>query len=140
MRKYLEFLCLGCAVLAVSLFFAAVSLADPGNVSVRIDEQSLSPQTIQVSPGTTIIWVNGADKGAKVQFLSHAVSTTCKAPRGFVVGSKGIFESEEISGGDVASLCFLERQTYEYKVDLFSKSESGKELAQTFHGTVVVTK
>ncbi|MCB0344039.1 MAG: hypothetical protein KDD66_02935 [Bdellovibrionales bacterium] len=140
MCKYAKSFLLTLALVLPLALLVSLAFADPGNVSIRIDQQSLKPETVQVSPGTTIIWVNSAGALAKVQFLSNAVSTTCKAPRGFIVGSKGIFESEEIPGGDVASLCFLERQTYTYKVELFEQGDSGKELAQTFHGTVVVTK
>lgn len=120
--------------------FVNFVFADPGNVSVRINDESLTPEKIEIPAGTTIVWVNSADSGARVRFLSNAISTTCKAPRGFIVGSKGIFESEEIPGGDVASLCFLELETYDYKVELFNDGAEGKELAQTFHGRVVVTR
>lgn len=116
----------------------------PGNISVNISDQGLSPDILNVTPGTTVIWINKTHSKAKVTFLRHAVSTTCRDPRGFLLSDKGIYTSNLIVGGEVASLCFLERQAYDYEVVVLSDDESlvdGQELSQAkqiLKGTITV--
>ena len=109
------------------------------NVSIKIEADRIFPQKVQVDPGTTIVWVNNTEGAIKVRFISTAVSTTCKAPRAFVIGPAGIFVSEKIRSGGVASLCFLEPNEYSYEVDFLDGSGSGSsQAAQTLPGEVLV--
>ncbi len=109
----------------------------PGNVNIKVSGETLEPQTIDVNPGTTIVWINNSGKSIKVRFIDKAVSTTCKAPRGFKVGRSGIFESIELGDGQVASLCFLEPERYQYTVDLRSTQVIGDSLAGNMAENVV---
>lgn len=93
--------------------------ADTGSdrVLIRIGRHELQPSILNVAPGTTVLWRNDAGESVKVKFTTKAVSTTCKEPRGFGGDFDGIQESSRISGGEVASLCFLEPSEYHYRVD-----------------------
>lgn len=115
-----------------------------GNISVNISDQGLSPEILNVTPGTTVIWMNKTHSKAKVTFLRHAVSTTCRDPRGFLLSDKGIYTSNLIVGGEIASLCFLERQAYDYEVVVLSddltvaQGEEGAQVKQILKGTITV--
>ncbi len=91
--------------------------AEGANVSVKIENHQLTPSAIELEPGTTVNWINASSKPVRVKFKMNAVSTSCKEPRGFVLNPKGGFMSGEIQAGGVASLCFLEKQSYIYEVD-----------------------
>jgi hypothetical protein len=97
-------------------------------VGVRVGSQQVSPDNLRVKPGAKVVWQNGAEQNVRVRFTSNAVSTTCEAPRGFNIGAKGIFESDAIASGDVASICLLEPHVYTYEIDyLVPKEEKPKE-------------
>ncbi|MFN8391076.1 MAG: hypothetical protein U0136_12370 [Bdellovibrionota bacterium] len=89
-------------------------------VLVRIGSHGITPNSLCVAPGTTVLWRNEAGESVKVKFVSQSVSTTCKEPRGFGGDFSGIHESASIAGGGVASLCFLEPNEYQYIVDYLS--------------------
>jgi hypothetical protein len=86
-------------------------------VGVRVGSQQVSPDNLKVKPGAKVVWQNSAEQNVRVRFTSNAVSTTCEAPRGFNIGAKGIFESDAIASGDVASICLLEPHVYTYEID-----------------------
>lgn len=113
-----------------------------GNARVSIDSTGLAPKEIHVAPGTRVIWVNSRGEEVKVKFTSHAVSTTCEAPRGFVLGPKGIFQSRGIKSGGVASLCFLEPHDYDYMIEGPEPKPDTSQVATAaaFRGRVVVKK
>ncbi|MCC6221697.1 MAG: hypothetical protein IT291_10705 [Deltaproteobacteria bacterium] len=116
------------------------------NVNVRIRSIEIAPTAVLVNPGTTVIWVNDTSSPLKVKFVSRAVSTTCKAPLGFIIGRKGIYESKELNSGSAASLCFLEKGKYEYVVifprdavvEKSGESADGKTLLSPMKGLVEV--
>lgn len=97
--------------------------AEGANVSVKIENHQLTPSAIELEPGTTVNWINASSKPVRVKFKMNAVSTSCKEPRGFVLNPKAGFVSGEIQAGGVASLCFLEKQSYVYEVDEGSVSD-----------------
>lgn len=111
-------LCLAAFVAALSVP-SFVGAADSGSdrVLIKIGQHELSPRVLNVVPGTTVLWRNDAGGDVKVKFTSRTVSTTCKEPRGFGGDFDGIQESSRITGGQVASLCFLEPSEYRYRVD-----------------------
>jgi plastocyanin len=107
--------------------------------SITITEGAVSPGQLKVNPGQTVVWLNSSELPIRVTFLSKAVSTTCKGPRGFIVGNQGIFQSKTIAKGDVASLCFLEPENYDYKVEFFKNSMETVDPTMDLPGVVNVT-
>lgn len=119
----------------------------PGvSTTIQISEDALSPQTLVVSPGATVVWVNNAPHKVKIRFTDKSVSATCQAPRGFKLDAKGIFRSEELAAdGGVASLCFLERSTYVFEVEHLSpknldSEDPDKKVLQVVIGTIRVAQ
>ena len=87
------------------------------NKIVRISEkEGAYPQTLFTEPGTTVIWVNNARSVLEVLFLDKKVTLACGSPVNFFVGKDGAYESGKIPYGGTASLCFLEKGTYDYMV------------------------
>ncbi len=83
----------------------------------------MSPADVTVKAGTTVIWMNDARAMVQLQFQGQQVTMACKSPVNFVVDEQGSFISNLIPQGSVASLCFVEKGTYEY---VFRKaSEAG---------------
>ena len=108
------------------------------NVSVQILSESLDPKFVKLSPGTTVAWLNRGPNPIKVRFISHAVSTTCKAPQGFVLDDRGIFVSKSIKSGEIASLCFLERDEYHYEVEVDAAPSDSPSIVTRLEGTVKI--
>jgi hypothetical protein len=50
----------------------------------------------------------------EIYFTSKDVTMACEQPVHFVVGEDGAFVSDRIPLGSVASLCFVEKGTFEY--------------------------
>lgn len=88
------------------------------NLSISVTDEQIAPTQAEVTPGTTVVWFNHSEHPIKVRFLTKAISTTCKSPKNFKIGNKGIYESQAIAKGQFASLCFLEKQEYDYQVEL----------------------
>ena len=107
-----------------------------GTAKVSVGDLGIEPTVLRVEPGTTVVWLNTSGSTMRVQFTSKAVSTTCKAPHNFGVGLKGVYRSEEIKTQDVASLCFLEPNTYNYRVESLESAEGAE--GYSFDGSVEV--
>lgn len=115
-----------------AIFFLLVLLFKPGvnseafaeapnggtPVHVRIGNHGVSPDRVELSSGSTVVWVNDTGASVRVRFLAQTVSTTCNAPHGFVISAAGIAVSQLVPRGGVLSLCLLEPRNYRYEVDL----------------------
>ncbi len=101
----------------VTVNFALAGEGSSDRVMIKIGDREPPPAVVNVAPGTTVLWKNTAENPVKVKFLSPGVTTTCKEPLGFGGDVFGIQESSRISGGEFASLCFLEPNDYRYRVE-----------------------
>lgn len=86
---------------------------------------------VVVTPGTTVIWVNGSRAPVDIQFTGTQVALACKNPVHFVTGENGSFVSDRIPEGSVASLCFVEKGEYPYRM---RKSIRGGEASGHYRG------
>lgn len=86
---------------------------------------------VVVAPGTTVIWVNGSRAPVDIQFTEKQVALACKSPVHFVTDENGLFVSDRIPEGSVASLCFVEKGEYPY---LMRKSIRGGEASGHYRG------
>ena len=115
-----------CAVCVCLMLFVCTAQAQPaGRVApekkieshqvVQINKvEGLDPKLVLVKQGTTVIWFNHTDSIAEIQFTGKAVTMACKSPTHFIVDEEGSFVSDRIPQGAVASLCFIEKGTYNY--------------------------
>jgi plastocyanin len=86
-----------------------------GHQVVQINRYfALDPKLSMVKPGTTVIWMNLSESNVEIQFTGKAVALACKSPTHFIVDEEGSFVSDRIPPSAVASLCFIEKGTYNY--------------------------
>ena len=86
-----------------------------GHQVIQLDKISgLDPKLALVKAGTTVIWLNRTDSIAEIQFTGKEVTLACKNPTHFIVDEEGSFVSDRIPPSAVASLCFIEKGTYNY--------------------------
>lgn len=100
----------------------------------------ISPSDVTVKAGTTVIWMNDSRAPVQLQFQGQQVTMACKSPVNFVVDESGSFISNLIPQGSVASLCFVEKGTYDY---VFRKGPTGqgyelRESIKEFKGKITV--
>jgi plastocyanin len=151
MSKYPKFLVLFLA-LCIGITFLLVPLGaqeekerikgeEMATFLVRVIEQAgLFPQVAKVKPGTTVVWVNTWDKYVEIFFTGKQVEVACKSPVHFMANpTEGGFYSDRIPPGAVASLCFIEKGTFEYTAQPATwpyrpELKAGKEIK----GTIVV--
>ena len=62
----------------------------------------------------------------EILFLDKKVVLACGSPVNFFVGKDGVYESNKIPSGGTASLCFIEKGTYEYNVKSSSTFYTGR--------------
>jgi len=103
----------------------------------------IKPETLTVNRGTTVIWINEAQRPLSIKFTDKEITAACENPVNFTKNDLGGFTAKKVKFGAVASICFIEKGTYKYKVTTPTKMktevqkgvmETGKE----FEGTIIV--
>jgi len=115
-----------------------------GHQVIKINyPNGITPESLKVNRGTTVIWLNEAMAPVSIMFPDKEITTACENPVNFKKDKLGAFTAKKVKFGAVASICFIEKGTYKYKVTRPSKMkaagqkgaiESGKE----FEGTIMV--
>ena len=99
----------------------------------------LDPKLVMVKSGTTVIWMNHSESLAVIQFRGKQVTIACKNPTNFILDKEGSFISNRIPQGAVASLCFIEKGTYNYVLSRGPRTTASvKTDLPDVHGTIVV--
>lgn len=102
------------------------------------------PESITVKPGSTVVWINEAKSPVEIQFEGKQVSLACKNPVHFVLTEDGVFISDRIPNGAVASMCFIETGEFSFiarKVPLaYSDVLSERKRIKEFKGKVIVKR
>jgi plastocyanin len=111
-----------------------------GHQVIQLDKISgLDPKLALVKAGTTVIWLNRTDSIAEIQFTGKEVTLACKNPTHFIVDEEGSFVSDRIPPSAVASLCFVEKGTYNYVLKRGPRSSASvKTDLPDVNGTIVV--
>ena len=120
---------------------AAEKEADDMKITNKIitfnDFEGLRPATLTSKPGTAVIWVNNSRFPIELLFLDKKVVLACGAPVNFFVGKDGAYESNKIPSGGTASLCFIEKGTFEYKMKSSNTFYVGR-IERGFQGTITI--
>lgn len=111
-----------------------------GHKIIKIDKMvGLNPKLAMIKSGTTVIWMNHSESLAEIQFRGKGVTMACKNPTNFVVDEEGSFVSNRIPQGAVASLCFIEKGTYNYELKRGPRSSAAvKTDLPSVHGSIIV--
>ena len=108
------------------------------NKIIIIDEyEEVRPLTVTTQTGTTVIWVNHSRTPVEILFLDKRVTVACGSPVNFFVGKGGAYESGKIPFGSTASLCFIEKGTYEYMIKS-SRTFYMKQVERDSKGKIVI--
>ena len=84
---------------------------------ISIQEQAGPvPATAIVKRGTTVIWLNYSSEPNAIKFENKKVTTACREPINFFLADNGSYQSKPLKIGAVASLCFIEKGTFEYQI------------------------
>lgn len=107
-------------------------------INITSDEPML--RTREVAPGTTVIWLNSGRRIMELRFTDKQVVTACGAPTNFYVNEAGAYASNKILPDATASLCFIQKGEYPYKLTFRSLRGFGPggSVLKEFEGKVVV--
>jgi hypothetical protein len=82
---------------------------------IRIEKHDgVRPQLLTIEAGTVVIWLNRYQGQITIQFPEKKVAGSCEHPVNFSINKEGKYVSDSVEYGAVASLCFVERGTFEY--------------------------
>lgn len=137
----------GAAIFTVMVYlpvlaFAAEEKADEeikivNKMVVLTAGEGAKPASLTTKPGTTVIWINRSRLPMEILFLDKQVVLACGSPVNFIVGKDGAYESAKIPFGGTASLCFLEKGRYEYKIKS-SSTFYDQEYLQEKRGSIII--
>lgn len=99
--------------------------------------EGAKPVTVTSEIGTTVIWLNRSRHPIEILFLDKQVVLACGSPVNFIVGKGGAYESAKIPFGGTASLCFLEKGRFDYKINS-SRTFYDREFLTDHRGSVVI--
>lgn len=102
--------------------------------------EGVSPLNLFIEPGTVVVWLNQYLGRIKIAFLSKKVTLACKSPVNFFLNDQGVFESNAVEFGAVASLCFVECGTFDYVIERSPADASAKSEGFRFEGQIIVKK
>ena len=112
------------------------------NIFIK-NNRVLAPVSLTSHPGTTVVWVNTSAFPVEIIFIGNKVALACGAPMNFSIDKNGDFHSAIIPRGATASLCFIEKGEFTYKVEssgtLFMEySATAKRARKESKGTIVI--
>ena len=107
------------------------------NKIVVLSAEGAKPATITSEPGTTVIWLNRSRHPIELLFLDKQVVLACGSPVNFIIGKGGAYESAKIPFGGTASLCFLEKGRFDYKINS-SRTFYDREFLTDHQGRIVI--
>ena len=84
-------------------------------ITLKQEPEGISPTSLKVKLGTTIVWFNSDPGPVTIKFLD-TLGVACKVPVNFHADVWGNYETGTIPEGGTASLCFIFKGTYRYEV------------------------
>ena len=104
--------------------------------TIRIKEkEGIIPQTVTVTPGETVKWVNLSLSEVEIHFPNKEVIDAADCPVHFFICREGTYESHKICAGCTASLRFQEKGNFQYLVKE-SRAYHGDE--KEFRGVMLI--
>ena len=93
---------------------------------------------IEIKAGTTVVWINMSGSIIEILFPVKKVMLACDKPVNFIQDSDGTFVSNKIPVGATASLCFIEKEKFEYLVTNITRSLPAGTERRMYKGKIVV--
>ncbi len=102
-------------------------------------QKGIVPNVVMAPVGSTVIWINYSQGLVEIEFPKKEVTLACREPINFMLTTKGVYVSNKIPSGSVASLCFVEEGEYEYRiVRSFEQGESSVVDEKKYTGTIKI--
>ena len=108
-------------------------------VILKKEPSGISPKTLEVKLGTTIVWLNAGQQPITIQFIDK-LGVACKAPVNFHSDLFGHYETNLIEKGETASICFIFKGTYSYQVRRLIPKEQGEPIEEIATGIIIATE
>lgn len=108
-------------------------------VILKREPSGISPKTLTVKLGTTIVWLNAGQEPITLQFIDK-LGVACKAPVNFHSDLFGHYETNLIEKGETASICFIFNGTYSYEVRRLIPQEQADPVEEIAMGTIITTE
>ena len=100
-------------------------------ITMKQEPVGITPPSLKVKIGTTIVWVNNDPGDVTIKFLDK-LGIACKVPVNFHADIWGNYETGAIPEGGTASICFIYKGTYKFEVKrLVEKDGKQEEQIQT---------
>jgi plastocyanin len=106
-------------------------------VILKKEPAGISPKTLKVKLGTTIVWLNNDPGPVTIKFIEK-LGIACKAPVNFYADLWGYYETGKISEGATASICFIYKGEYTYEVKRLH--EEGKVREEISTGKIIAVE
>jgi len=106
-------------------------------VILKKEPAGISPKTLKVKLGTTIVWLNNDPGPITIKFIEK-LGIACKAPVNFYADLWGYYETGKLSEGTTASICFIYKGEYTYEVKRLN--EEGKVREEIATGKIIAVE
>lgn len=105
-------------------------------VIMKREPAGISPNSLKVKLGTTIVWFNSDPEPVTIKFIDK-LGIACKAPVNFYSDLFGYYETGKIPQGGTASICFIYNGNYNYEVRRMVSKGKGEPTEQISPGRII---
>jgi plastocyanin len=138
MKRYAVIVCVMFAIGMVSGAVNNVAAAEKGGaqmVTMKKEPAGVSPNPVKVKAGTTIIWINYDPEPVSIRFKTR-IGYVCGEVVNFYADLFDSYESTGLPQGGIASICFIEKGTYDYEVRRLKGKD--KQYEEVSGGSVII--
>jgi plastocyanin len=113
---------------------------DPAQlITLKGESGMISPDSVKVKLGTTVVWYNSGPGPAKIVFITK-IGLACSVPVNFYADLFGHYESTAIPVGGTASICFIGEGEYEYTVTRMISKGKDQPIEASAKGKIISVK
>ena len=145
-KKVIMTVSLTCFLLGGTILFSSqypVAFAMPQDkietIILKREPAGISPKSLKVKLGTTIVWFNAGQEPITVNFIDK-LGVACKAPVNFHSDLFGHYETSTIERGGTASICFIFQGEYSYEVKRLIPKEQGDPTEEISTGRIIAVE
>jgi plastocyanin len=108
-----------------------------GIIVIKDVPESISPASISVRAGDTVVWYNQGKRSITIRLLP-LLSLVCSPIVNFYADISGVYKTGTINQGGTASLCFIYKGVYDYEVKWINREGTLPLFAKVISGKIIV--
>ena len=108
-------------------------------VILKKEPEGITPNTLEVKLGTTIVWFNNDNEPVTIKFIEK-LGIACKVPVNFYADLRGYYETGPIPEGGTASICFIYKGEYNYEVKRLVDKGKDKQTEEISTGMIIAVE